>query len=63
MTEIKRLRRLSDSVLGGVCSGVAKYFEIDVTLVRVIWSIVALFAGAGVVAYLVCWILIPEEEA
>lgn len=62
MTEIKPLRRLSDRVLAGVCSGVAKYFEIDVTLVRVIWTIAAL-TGAGFVAYLVCWILIPEEEA
>jgi phage shock protein PspC (stress-responsive transcriptional regulator) len=56
----KRLRRsVTDAKLGGVCSGVAEYFALDVTLVRVVWLILGL-TGTGIIAYIVCWIVIPE---
>jgi phage shock protein C len=49
-------------MLAGVCAGVADYFGLDVTLVRVIWAVLAVITGgAGVLAYLVAWIIIPNE--
>lgn len=58
----RRLVRLrSNRKIAGVCAGVAEYFDLDVTLVRVMWLIVALFGGGGVLAYLIAWIVMPEE--
>lgn len=61
--ESKVLRRPRDGrMLAGVCAGVADYFGLDVTLVRVIWAVVSIITGgAGVLAYLVAWIIIPDE--
>ena len=47
--------------IAGVCAGFAEYFDLDVTLVRVLWLIVALFGGGGFVAYLIAWIIMPNE--
>ena len=59
----KRLtRNTDDGMLGGVCSGVANYLSIDVTLVRVLTVLGAIFGlGSLVVAYVVAWILIPQR--
>jgi phage shock protein PspC (stress-responsive transcriptional regulator) len=49
-------------MLAGVCAAFAGYFGLDVTLVRVIWAIVSVVTGgAGVLAYLVAWAVIPGE--
>lgn len=53
-------RSKSKRMLGGICGGLAEYFLIDVTLIRVLW-VLASFYGAGVLVYLICWIVIPEE--
>ncbi|MBI4151933.1 PspC domain-containing protein [Candidatus Woesearchaeota archaeon] len=60
---IKRLyRSRTDKILGGVCAGMANYFEIDPVLIRLIWVLVALFSmGLGILAYIIAWIIIPEE--
>ncbi len=50
----------TDKKIGGVCGGFAEYFEVDATLVRLIWVIMALFAGWGVIGYLVCWLVMPH---
>jgi phage shock protein C len=56
------MRSREGRMLAGVCAGVADYFSLDVTLVRVVWAVVSVITGgAGVLAYLVAWILIPEE--
>ena len=49
--------------LAGVCKGLAEYFDLDVTLVRVVWLLIALFtAGFGaLIAYIALWIVMPEE--
>src|SRR5581483_1818001 len=49
--------------LAGVCLGVAEYFDIDVTLVRLLWVLLTLLPmpGTGLLAYVVCWIVIPSE--
>ena len=49
--------------IAGVCAGFAEYFDVDVTLVRVIWLISAfLGAGLSVIAYFVAWIVMPEQR-
>jgi phage shock protein C len=51
----------SDKKLCGVCSGIAKYFGIDPTLVRLLWALLVVFAGSGVLAYIICAIVMPNE--
>ena len=49
-------------MVAGVCAGAADYFGIDVTLVRVIVAVVSIITGgAGILAYLAAWVIIPEE--
>ena len=47
--------------IAGVCAGFAEYFDLDVTLVRVVWLVTAFMTGFGFFAYLVAWIVMPEE--
>jgi phage shock protein PspC (stress-responsive transcriptional regulator) len=59
---IRRLYRSNrERILGGVSGGLAEYFEIDVTLVRLAWIIAVLAGGFGVLAYIIAWIIIPEN--
>jgi phage shock protein C len=61
-TPPRRLERSrSNRVLGGVCAGVASYLNMDVTLVRILTVVLALFTGVPVVAYIVALFLMPEE--
>jgi len=56
------VRPRADRKVAGVCAGVAEYFDIDVTLVRVIWLVLLLAPPApGLIAYIICWIVMPEE--
>jgi phage shock protein C len=56
----KRLMRSSrDKKLGGVCAGVADYFDVDPTIVRVVWLLAVLFGGTGLLIYIVLWIVLP----
>ena len=58
----KRLeRKVKGRMLAGVCAGLADYFGVDPTLVRVAFAVLALFGGTGLVAYVVAWALMPEE--
>ena len=60
--EIKRLyRSRDDRMLGGVCGGLAKYLDTDPTLIRLLWVLFALAGGPGIIAYLVSWIVVPQE--
>ena len=57
----KRLyRSKNDQKIAGVCAGLAEFLNIDPTIIRLIWVLVA-FAGAGVLAYIVCALVIPEK--
>lgn len=58
----KLTRSKQDRKIAGVCGGFADYLEVDPTLVRLLWVLFALFAGWGVVAYVVAWIVMPEER-
>ena len=53
------MRRGRDKKIAGVCAGVAYYFDIDPTIVRVIWGVLAFGYGAGIVAYIILWIIAP----
>lgn len=56
----KQLMRSSrDKKIAGVCAGVAHYFDMDPTIVRVIWGVLAFGYGAGIVAYIILWIIAP----
>ena len=60
----KRLMRSSsDKNVGGVCAGVADYFDLDPTLVRVVWLLAVLCAGTGGLVYLILWIALPLAPA
>lgn len=60
--EFKRLyRSRTDRKIAGVCGGIAEYFKLDPTLVRLLWVIFALSGGTGVIAYVAAWLLVPEE--
>jgi len=58
------VRRLTlsatDKKIAGVCGGIAEYFNIDPTLVRVITVIFALLFGGGILAYLLAWVIMPK---
>ena len=57
----KLTRSRTDKKIAGVCGGFANYFELDVTLVRIIWLMLAVFGGWGILGYLIAWIVMPEE--
>jgi len=59
----KRLTRdVNNKKIAGVCAGIANYFDLDPTLVRVIWILFVCVGGAGVLAYLIAWAVIPEDS-
>lgn len=61
---VKRLMRSSrDKKLGGVCAGVADYFDLDPTLVRIVWLLAVLCAGTGGLLYIILWIALPLAPA
>ena len=58
--EKKLYRSATDKKIAGVCGGLAKYLNIDPTVIRVIWALIAV-GGAGILAYIICALIIPEE--
>ena len=59
--EKKLYRSEKDSMIGGVCGGIAEYFDVDSTLIRLLTVIFVLLGGAGVFAYIIAWIIIPKN--
>ncbi len=59
----KRLYRIEQGkMIAGVCGGVAEYFDVDPTLVRLAWIIFCACGGSGILAYLVAAIVIPRQD-
>ena len=59
----KRLYKIEQGKkLDGVCGGIAEYFDIDPTIVRVAWAILILAYGTGLLAYLVCALCMPKKS-
>jgi len=60
--KIKKLyRSTKDRWLAGICGGIAEYFELDPTIIRVLFVVFSLFAGGGILAYIILWLIIPQE--
>ena len=59
--EKKLYRSRKNKNIAGVCGGFAAYFKIDATIIRLIWALAILCAGTGLLAYIVCAFVIPEE--
>lgn len=58
----RRLQRSrTEKMVGGVCGGLAEYFSIDPTIVRVLWVIITLLGGAGFLLYIILWVIMPLQ--
>lgn len=62
MEEKKRLTRSNDKMIAGVCGGIANYLGIDPTLVRIAYVLMVLFAGFGILLYVILWLVMPKSE-
>ena len=60
MKEKKLYKSRNDKKIDGVCGGIAEYFGIDATLVRIVWLLLA-FTSVGLIAYIVCAIVMPRD--
>jgi phage shock protein C len=62
MAQTRKLyRSKTNRKLAGVCGGLAQYFNIDATLIRVLFVVLAVLGGSGLVLYLALWIIVPNE--
>jgi phage shock protein C len=62
MDKSKRLFRSNvNKQISGVCGGIAEYFELDPTLVRLAWVLFTCLGGSGLLAYIICAIVIPQR--
>ena len=57
----KLYRSVRDRMIAGVCGGLAEYFNIDSTIVRIIFLLLIFGEGAGLIAYIFAWVVIPES--
>jgi len=58
----KLTKSRTDRKVAGVCGGIAEFFDVDVTVIRILWVLAILFGGTGILAYIVCALLMPEGE-
>lgn len=56
----KLYRSTEDKKIAGVCGGLGDYFDIDPTIIRLLWVTMVLALGSGVIAYILAWIIVPE---
>lgn len=56
----KLCRSATDKKLGGVCAGIAEYLDIDPTVIRLVWVIFTLLGGAGILAYVIALLVMPN---
>jgi phage shock protein C len=64
MAPRKRLTKSRDKMIAGVCGGIADYFEVDPTIVRIGYILLSIISAAfpGALAYLILWIIMPQES-
>lgn len=58
----KLYRSESDKKIYGVCGGIAEYFEIDSTIIRLLWLLATLFGGSGILCYIICALVMPLKK-
>jgi phage shock protein C len=61
MASKKLYRSQKEKMVAGVCGGLGEYLDLDPTLIRIIWVVITLMGGAGLLAYLIMWIVVPLE--
>jgi len=59
----KLYRSREDKIIGGVCGGLAKYFDVDPTLIRILAVVSIFINGIGIIAYIIAWIIVPLEPS
>lgn len=60
----KKLYRIDENkMLAGVCGGIAEYFGVDPTLIRLAWVVFSLLGGSGLLAYILAAIIIPRDDS
>lgn len=57
----KLYRSRRDRMIAGVCGGLADYFQVDPTIIRLLFILFVLLGGSGVLAYLIMWLVVPVE--
>lgn len=63
MNKQKKLYRMDEGkMIAGVCGGIAEYFDIDPTVVRLAWVLLSLFVGCGILAYIIALIIMPKKS-
>jgi phage shock protein C len=64
MAETRKLyRSQTNRQVAGVCGGLAEYFNLDATLIRILFVVLAVLGGSGIVLYLAMWIIVPKEPS
>lgn len=58
----KKLKRSANKMIAGVCGGLAEYLGMDATIVRVIYALLVLFGGVGILLYIILAFLMPKAE-
>ena len=58
----KLTRSRTDRKLAGVCGGIAEFFDVDVTVIRILWFLATFLGGSGLLAYIICALLMPEGD-
>ena len=58
----KKLKRSANKMIAGVCGGLAEYLGMDATIVRVIYALLVLFGGVGILLYIILTLLMPKAE-
>ncbi|KXS43256.1 MULTISPECIES: PspC domain-containing protein [unclassified Candidatus Frackibacter] len=56
----KLYRSNTDKMVAGICGGIAEYFDVDSTIIRLLWILLFIGAGSGLIAYIICWLVIPK---
>lgn len=60
-TEKRLCRSSSQKMIAGVCGGIAEYLGWDVTIVRLLWIVLTLAGGSGILIYLILWLVMPQN--
>jgi phage shock protein C len=63
MAQKQLYRSRQTRMIAGIAGGLADYFDLDVSLVRLFWIITIFFGGGGILAYIIAWVVIPEENS
>jgi len=60
-TPKKLYKSTKNKILGGVCAGIADYLNMDPTIIRILWVVLGFVYGFGVLAYIVAWLIMPDN--